>query len=74
MDNKRPVSSWNQKDISEWLKSVGLERHQLSFRRFGTTGSDLLNLGDKDLEGDLEIEDENDRAEILEKLKELLKG
>eukprot|EP00808_Paulinella_micropora_P017664 g41150.t1 len=61
--------SWGHTEIAKWLASFGMEKHADKFK--DADGHDLEIWDEDDLE-EMGITDEDDRAKIADKIKELV--
>jgi len=66
------VDSWSINDVSKWLKEIGLEQYQSSFKEGAVDGSFLYELTDDDLRNTLGVEHKLHRKKILSAIKSLM--
>lgn len=66
------VDSWSINDVSKWLKEIGLEQYQSSFKEGAVDGSFLYELTDDDLRSTLGVEHKLHRKKILSAIKSLM--
>ncbi|KAL4442798.1 hypothetical protein ABPG74_010687 [Tetrahymena malaccensis] len=66
---KQPCK-WSLNDTLQWLELIGMKQYQQTFRDNSVDGSILMDLSEQDLINELQITDENDKNEILKRLRE----
>ncbi|XP_023820838.1 neurabin-1 isoform X2 [Oryzias latipes] len=68
----RPVSEWNNQQVSLWLIAMNMDQYSAEFAAKGLDGSQLLNLDSHKLKA-LGVSSQSDRSIIKKKLKDMKK-